>query len=270
MAGGCAVFRQGAKAGGQLAEGVSAICRGKLNASVSLLPGISYYSGGSVDAEARNRMQSPTTVLIVDDHAIVRQGLRMMLESQPQVEVVGEAPDVEIAVTLARKHTPDLILMDLLMPGLSAVDGIQQIRRISVNSRILVLSSSTEDHLIKGALEAGAHGYILKASRPAALLEAIEKVMSGVYALDPIASQVLVRGVQQNDPISTLTSRERDVFDLMALGRSNTEIAQTLVVSEGTIRTHIANLLDKLQLRDRTQVTIYALKRGLIRVEDLP
>jgi NarL family two-component system response regulator LiaR len=193
----------------------------------------------------------------------------MMLESQPQLQVVGEAPDVEVAITLVRKHTPQLILLDLLMPGLSAVEGIPQFRQISPNSRILVLSSSTEDHLIKGALEAGAHGYILKASRPAALLEAIEKVMSGVYALDPIASQMLVRGLQQNDPISTLTDRERDVFDLMALGRSNTEIAQVLVVSEGTVRTHIANLLDKLQLRDRTQVMIYALKRGLIHVDDL-
>ncbi len=215
-------------------------------------------------------MEQRISTLIVDDHAIVRQGLRMMLEAQLHVEVVGEAPDVEAAVAMVRKLQPALVLLDLLMPGVSAVEGIQHIRRINVTTRILVLSSSTEDQLIKGALEAGAHGYILKASRPAALLDAIEKVMSGVYALDPLASEVLVRGVQQHDPITTLTSRERDVFDLMALGRSNPQIAHALVVSEGTVRTHIANLLDKLQLRDRTQVTIYALKRGLIRVEDLP
>ncbi|MDX2137094.1 MAG: response regulator transcription factor [Chloroflexota bacterium] len=215
-------------------------------------------------------METQIPTLIVDDHAIVRQGLRMMLEAQPHMEVVGEAADVAAAVGMVRKFAPALVLLDLLMPGMSAVEGIQQIRQISVNTRILVLSSSTEDQLIKGALEAGAHGYILKASRPAALLEAIEKVMSGVYALDPLASEILVRGVRQHDPITSLTTRERDVFDLMARGQSNSEIAQTLVVSEGTVRTHIANVLDKLSLRDRTQVTIYALKRGLIRVEDLP
>jgi two-component system, NarL family, response regulator LiaR len=209
-------------------------------------------------------------VLIVDDHAIVRQGLRLMLESQPHIQVVGEAESSEAAIQMVMQAAPDVVLMDLLMPGMDGVEGIKQIRIHRPEARILVLSSVLEDNLVRRALQAGANGYILKASRPAGLLQAIDQVYRGQTALDPAAGQSLVRNVQNADPLTLLTAREHDVFEAMARGLTNTEIAGKLNVSEGTVRTHIVNVLDKLQLRDRTQVTIYALKRGFIRLDDLP
>src|SRR5512145_1567637 len=152
-------------------------------------------------------------VLLVDDHAIVRQGLRLMLETRPQLQIVGEAADAESALQKTRQLQPDLVLMDLLMPGSSAVECIRQIRALFPDIRILVLSSSTEDQLIKQALQAGAHGYMLKASRPADLLHAIEQVMSGGSAIDSLVGQALVRQVQNDDLLTTLTPRERAVFD---------------------------------------------------------
>lgn len=209
-------------------------------------------------------------VLIVDDHAIVRQGLRLMLDAQPHIEVIGEADSSLMAIQRVQTQNPDLVMMDLLMPGMDGIEGIRQILAIRPQTRILVLTSSLEDQLVRHALQAGAHGYILKASRPVELLRAIEQVAQGSTALDPAASQVLIQQAKAADPLDALTMRERDVFDAMARGLANPAIADHLAVSEGTVRTHIASILDKLQLRDRTQVTIYALKRGLIRLEDLP
>lgn len=210
-------------------------------------------------------------VLIVDDHAVVRQGLRMLLDSpQPEIDVIGEAADGPMAVQLARQLRPDVILLDLLMPGMNGVETIHRLREAEIESRILVLSSSLEDQLIKQALQAGAQGYVLKASRAADLVTAIERVASGQTALDPAAAQVLMNHVRVSDPLETLTPREREVFDLIARSQTNAEVAQTLNISEATVRTHLMNIFDKLALRDRTQVMIYALKRGLIRIEDLP
>lgn len=215
-------------------------------------------------------MSASITLLIVDDHAIVRQGLRLLLEAQPHLRVIGEADSSAAALQLVQQYAPDVVLMDLLMPDVNGVEGIRQILAHRPKTRILVLSSSLEDQLIKQALQAGAQGYILKASRPAELLHAIDQVAQGMSALDPAAGQVLMRQVQNTDPLAMLTAREREVFDALARGLTNPEIAESLGISEGTIRTHIASVLDKLQLRDRTQVTIYALKRGLIRLDDLP
>jgi DNA-binding NarL/FixJ family response regulator len=212
----------------------------------------------------------PIQVLIVDDHAIVRQGLRLLLAAQPTIEVVGEARDSETAVRLVQQLQPQLVLFDLIMPGIGGIEGIRRIISLGLGTRILVLTSSIEDHLVKAALTAGAHGYILKASRPAELLAAIERVMDGETALDPAAGQVLVRSAALRDPLNELTERERAVFDAMARGLTNTEIAERFVVSEGTVRTHVANVLNKLELRDRAQVTVYALKRGLVRLDELP
>ncbi len=209
-------------------------------------------------------------VLIVDDHAVVRQGLRLLLDAQQHIRVVGEAADGPMAIQMARELHPDVILMDLLMPGMSGIEAIQRITDLRLESQILVLSSSLEDQLIKQALQVGARGDILKASRATDLVQAIERVAQGLSSLDPAATQVLMQQVQSHDPLETLTAREREVFDAMAHGSSNPEIAEQLNVSEATVRTHVANVLDKLVLRDRTQVIIYALKRGLIRVEDLP
>ncbi len=210
------------------------------------------------------------SVLIVDDHAVVRQGLKMLLEAQPHVKVVGEAADGATAVEMARLIGPDVILMDLLMPGMGGIEATRQINALKLKSKILVLSSSLEDQLIKGALQAGAHGYVLKATRSAELVQAIERVAAGQSSLDPAATRILMQHVQSDDPLLLLTAREREVFDAMAKGCNNAEIANLLKVSEATVRTHVASVLDKLALRDRTQVTIYALKRGLVRVEDLP
>lgn len=209
-------------------------------------------------------------IVIVDDHAIVRQGLRLLLAAQPTWDVVGEAKDAEAALPLVQSLKPHLVLFDLIMPGMGGIEGVRRIHALEPEIRILVLTSSIEDHLVKAALAAGAHGYILKASRPAELLAAIERVMDGETALDPAAGQSLVRSATRRDPLDELTEREREIFDAIARGLTNTEIAERFVVSEGTVRTHVANVLGKLDLRDRTQVTVYALKRGLVRLDELP
>lgn len=209
-------------------------------------------------------------VLIVDDHAVVRQGLRLLLEAQPQIEVVGEAADGEMAVQLAQTLQPDVILMDLMMPGMSGIDALRQLQAKQVSSRVLVLTSSLDDSLVRQALQAGAHGYILKASRASEMLRSIEQVAQGMNVLDPAATQMMMQQVRGSDPLTALTGREREVFDWLARGLNYVEIAEKLGVSEATVRTHAASVLDKLSLRDRTQVMVYALKRGLVRPDELP
>lgn len=210
-------------------------------------------------------------ILIVDDHAVVRQGLRQVLDIQPEVEVIGEASDGEMGVQMARIHEPDVVLMDLIMPGsIDGVAAIAQINDLNLPTRVIALTSSLEDQLVTRALQAGAQGYLLKSSRVRDVVEAIQRVAEGQTALDPAAAQVLMQQTRLHDPLNSLTDREREVFDAMAQGSSNPEIASALGISEVTVRTHIASLLDKLSLRDRTQVVIYALKRGLIHVDDLP
>lgn len=209
-------------------------------------------------------------ILIVDDHAIVRQGLRLLLAAQPAFEVVGEARDAESALLLVQQYRPQLVLLDLIMPGMGGLEGIRRVNALGLGTRILVLTSSLADHLVREALAAGAHGYILKASRPGELLAAIERVMEGDIALDPAAGQSLVRSATRRDPLDDLTAREREIFDALARGHTNAEIAEQFVVSEGTVRTHVANILNKLDLRDRSQAMVFALKRGLVRLDELP
>lgn len=211
----------------------------------------------------------PIRVLIVDDHAVVRQGLRALFDAQPEIVVAGEAADGATAQALARELAPDVILLDLLMPGMSGVDTIRRIRADNNVAKILVLTSSLDDQLVKQAVQAGAQGYVLKATRVAELMEAIKQVAAGKRTLDPAATYVLMQHLQEHDPIEELTARERSVFDGLARGWNNAEIAARLTISEATVRTHVINLLDKLALRDRTQVIVYALKRGLVRLEDI-
>jgi len=149
-------------------------------------------------------------VLIVDDHAVVRQGLRLLLDAQDNIEVVGEAADGETAIQMGRTLEPDVILMDVLMPEMDGIETTRAILGHGVESRILMLTSSLEDQLVKEALRAGAHGYILKASRAAELVQAIERVAAGQSALDPAAAQVVMQQVRSDDPLDSLTTRERE------------------------------------------------------------
>jgi DNA-binding NarL/FixJ family response regulator len=210
------------------------------------------------------------SVLIVDDHAVVRQGLRALLESRPEVTVAGEAADGQSALEQARALRPDVVLLDLLLPDLSGVEVTERLRAEGLPCKVLILTSSLEDRLVAAAVRAGADGYLLKATRVADLVQAISEVAAGKRVLDPAATQALFAQMRQADPLAELSSREREVFAALARGRANAEIAAALQIGEATVRTHVANVLDKLQLRDRTQVIIFALKHGLVRPEDMP
>ena len=208
-------------------------------------------------------------VLIADDHAIVRQGLRLLLEPHPEIDVVGEAADGAMALQLVRSLKPDVLLLDLLMPDMNGIEVLQRLGEIEHNTQVLVLSSSSDDYLITEALKASASGYTLKVNRMADLVHAIERVAAGQSVLDPAAAQVVMKQVRIQDPLNTLTEREREVFDHLILGRKSSEIAELIGVGETTVRTHVANIIEKLGLRDRTHVVVYALKRGLVQLDDL-
>lgn len=210
------------------------------------------------------------SVLIVDDHAMVRQGIQALLASRPEVQVVGEAADGTQAVQLAQELQPDVILLDILMPHMDGVAVTQWVRQAGLPCKILMLSSSLEDDRVLAAVRAGADGYLLKASRVGELVQAIVRVAQGQRVLDPAVTQLLIERLHDVDPMASLSARERGVFEELARGRSNNEIAATLRIGEATVRTHVASVLDKLGLRDRTQVIIYALKHGLISIDHLP
>lgn len=209
-------------------------------------------------------------VLIVDDHTVVRQGLRLLMEAQSELEVVGEAAGGEEALTAIKDKAPDVILLDLIMPGMSGLDVLRELQKQGDKSRVLVLTSSLDDHIVRQSLQAGAHGYLLKTSRASDMLDAIRQTAHGISTLDPAVTRVLQQHLTGKDALDTLTPREREVFDLLAHGMSNPQIAEKLIVSEATVRTHVTSVLDKLQLRDRTQVMVFALKRGIVTPRDLP
>lgn len=210
----------------------------------------------------------PIRILIADDHAIVRGGLRALLATEPEMEVVGEAADGVEAVQKARVLDPDVILMDLIMPRESGVEAIADIKRENPDARILVLTSFAEDEKVFPALRAGALGYLLKDSTPQELLQAIRQVYRGESSLHPAIARKLIREISRpaDDLPATeepLTEREVEVLKLVAAGLSNQEIADKLVVSERTVRTHVSNILEKLHLANRTQAALYALREGL-------
>jgi NarL family two-component system response regulator LiaR len=219
------------------------------------------------------RTESKINVLIVDDHQVVRQGLRTFLELQPDILVVGEAGDGQAAVEMARQLQPDVVLMDLVMPYLDGIAATRQVKSLGSNIEVIVLTSFTEDEKVFPAIQAGASSYLLKDVSPEELVEAIRAAHRGESRLHPnIARKLMEQVVQQAGPArhslpEELTGRELDVVRLVAQGRSNHEIAQALVISEKTVKTHVSNILGKLQLEDRTQLAIYAIKHGLVDVE---
>ena len=210
-------------------------------------------------------------VLIVDDHQVVRQGLRTFLELHDDIAVVGEAGDGSAALEMIRRLEPDVVLMDLVMPGLDGIAATRQAVALYPRTRVIALTSFAEDDKVFPAIEAGASSYLLKDVSPDALVEAIRAVYRGEARLHPDIARKLMQATRVAHQASgeapalagDLTDREREVIRLVARGCSNHEIAQTLVISEKTVKTHISHILGKLNLEDRTQLAIYAIKHGL-------
>jgi NarL family two-component system response regulator LiaR len=209
-------------------------------------------------------------VLIADDHPVVRQGLRTFLELQDDLEVVGEASDGAEAVELAARLLPDVVLMDLVMPGLDGIDATRRIRDGSPATRVVVLTSFSDDDRIIPAIRAGAAGYLLKDAEPRELADGIRRVHRGEGLLDPRVAGRVMRELNDDERRAgggVLTERELEVLRLIARGLPNKSIAAELVVSEKTVKTHVSNILAKLQLADRTQAALYAVRERLVELD---
>ncbi|MEU7069305.1 response regulator transcription factor [Streptomyces narbonensis] len=208
----------------------------------------------------------PIRVLLVDDHQVVRRGLRTFLEVQDDIEVVGEASDGAEGVARAEELRPDVVLMDVKMPGTDGIEALKRLREFGNPVRVLIVTSFTEQRTVVPALRAGASGYVYKDIDPDALAGAIRSVHAGHVLLQPEVAEALLS--QEDSPSgtgrgTTLTEREREVLGLIADGRSNREIARALVLSEKTVKTHVSNILMKLDLADRTQAALWAVRHGL-------
>ena len=207
-------------------------------------------------------------VLIADDHAVVRRGLRTFLDLQEDIDVVGEAEDGEEAIAEAGRSRPDIVLLDLVMPRLDGVAAIRGIRECSPSSRVIVLTSFLDDDKLLPAVRAGAAAYLLKDVQPQELVGAIRTVQAGESELHPAAAArvlaELADGGPRGEPRAALTPRELEVLELIARGLPNKLIARELGVAEKTVKTHVSNLLGKLGLTDRTQAALYAVREGLV------
>jgi NarL family two-component system response regulator LiaR len=213
----------------------------------------------------------PIRVLVVDDHAIVRKGVKAVLELIPDIELAGEAENGQDAITQDQKLKPDVILMDLVMPGMDGIEAIRRIKLQRADARILVLTTFAGEEMIFPAIKAGALGYHLKDSSPDVLVEAIREVHRGEAALHPVVARKLLQELSapsEHPPTADpLTPRELEVLQCLAQGNENREIAGQLVISEATVRTHVSNILTKLHLASRTQAALFALKEGLASLE---
>ncbi|MGI8427795.1 MAG: response regulator [Solirubrobacteraceae bacterium] len=207
-------------------------------------------------------------VLIVDDHAVVREGLRAFLELQAGLEVVGEAGDGEHAVQQALRLEPDVILMDLMMPKLDGIHAMRELRDVAPRSRVIVLTSFLDDDRLLPAIQAGAAGYLLKNVEPSELARAIHAAHDGEAILDPSVAAALVQAVARGPSVEgageRLTRREREVLERITRGQSNKRIALELEISERTVKAHVGHLLEKLGVSDRTQAAMLAVKNGLV------
>ena len=213
--------------------------------------------------ETMNKIQ----ILVADDHAIVREGLRLFISSDPEMELIGEAADGEEAVSKALLLKPNVILMDLVMPRMDGLEAINKIKETMTEARILVLTSYSEENQVFPAIKAGALGYLLKDSLPQQLLQAIHDVYRGEASLHPSIALKLIREISQPSTLppveDPLTEREVAVLKLLAQGLTNQDIALRLTISGLTVATHVRNILSKLHLANRTQAALYALREGL-------
>ena len=216
-------------------------------------------------------MSEKITLMLVDDHHVVRMGLKAYFATLPDIQVVAEAASGQEALDLAARHAPDVVLMDLIMPGMDGVEATRLVKKTSPRTQVIVLTSHHDDEHIFPAIRAGALSYLLKDVDPDELAEAVRKAQRGEAVLNPRVAARLVKelqGVRDSDsanPFTELSERELEVLRLIADGRSNQEIAGTLVISEKTVKSHVGNILSKLHLADRTQAAVYAWREGIVR-----
>ncbi|WP_272976353.1 response regulator [Deinococcus geothermalis] len=209
----------------------------------------------------------PVRVLLVDDHAVVRQGLRLFLSLDSQIEVVGEAANGEEALAAAERLHPDVVIMDLMMPVMDGIQATRLLRRQHPDTEVIALTSTLEEHKVNGAIDAGAMGYMLKDASSDTLADAIHAAARGEVRLHPEAARRLVRDFRTHEMRETLTPKEVIVLQLIARGYSNRDIAHDQGVTEATVKTHVSRLLSKLGLESRTQAALYALRHGLATLE---
>jgi NarL family two-component system response regulator LiaR len=210
-----------------------------------------------------------TRVLITDDHGVVRQGLRMFLSLDPDFEVVGEASNGEEALAMARDLGPDVVLMDLLMPVMDGISATEKIRAELPDVEVIALTSVLEDASVTGAVRAGAIGYLLKDTDSEELSRAIKAAAEGRVHLAPEAAARLMREVRAPDSPEALTDRETEVLRFLARGKANKQIASSLYVSEKTVKAHVSSILMKLGVQSRTQAALYAVRSGLVSIDEL-
>jgi NarL family two-component system response regulator LiaR len=209
------------------------------------------------------------SVLLTDDHQVVRQGIKMVLDLDPDLEVVGEASNGEEALRLARRLKPDVVLMDLVMPGMDGVEATGEIRRELPDTEVVALTSVLEDASVTGAVKAGAIGYLLKNTGGDELRRAIKAAAAGQVQLAPEAAARLMREVRTPETPEALTERETEVLKHLARGQANKQIARSLHIGEKTVKTHVRSILMKLGVRSRTQAALYAARTGLVPLEEL-
>lgn len=215
-------------------------------------------------------MSDPITILLVDDHRVVRLGLKAYFATLPDLHVIGEAGSGQEAVKLVEQHAPDVVLMDLIMPGMDGVETTRQVKKASPRTQVIVLTSYHEDEHIFPAIRAGALSYLLKDVDPDDLADAVRRAHAGEAVIHPRVAARLVKEISGSrleavNPFNELTDRELEVLRHIADGQNNQEIAETLVISEKTVKSHITNILSKLHLADRTQAAVYAWREGIVR-----